>query len=390
MRKVLVLSTSRGDARGLSALAAELDARPGMEVRAVVSESAAPGWQWLTPGGRPPITMVKTGLPPGTSSEMVAGAHRLADATLDAITAGVDLLVVMGDRHELLPALQVALISRVPVAHLSGGDITEGAFDDSIRHAISKLADLHFCSTAESARRLHQMGEEPGRVHVSGEPALDLLARDVAATLSPEPWQSLGISVRRPAALLTYHPPTNNPQLLIPELEACFAAAAEFETVVATHPSSEPGAAEIVARLDSWSAGRDGAVVVPQLGLNYPAVLSQVDAVIGNSSSGVVEAATFSCPVIDVGDRQRGRLHPANVIHVPGDPGAATKAAKQVLDPVFRQGLEGLVNPYGDGHAAQRIADVICALGELPPKRFVDVAPNLLLWPREPRPVGGD
>jgi UDP-N-acetylglucosamine 2-epimerase (non-hydrolysing) len=348
-------------------------------VRALVADAAAPTWNALLSEGVAalPTTMVHCGLEGATGlAELLAAGHRLAAEVLAELESDpVDMLMVMGDRHELLPVALAALLSGAPVAHLSGGDITEGAFDDSVRHALTKLSHLHLCTTDAAARRVRQMGEEPWRVIVTGEPALDGLV-EAAATPWPADSPLAGVkTLAHPAALVTYHPPTMAPERLDAELEALIGALDGMAAVVATHPAAEPGAERIVERLQRWARANPAVHVVPQLGGAYARLLAEADLVAGNSSSGIVEAASFGTPVVNVGDRQRGRLHPANVIDTAGEAGAVAAAVDRAMNPGFRASLAGLVNPYGDGHAAEHILDAIVAapLDRLWQKRFVDL-----------------
>ena len=377
LRNILIISTSRGDARGLSQVALALAAADRASVRVLLTDAAAAAWN---PSGSHLLNEVPTRIVPcGFSearnvNELAHAAHALALAAIDAAaSAPTDIVVLMGDRHELLPLAHGLLLHGVPIGHQSGGDVTEGVFDDGVRHALTKLSHLHFCTTEQAAQRVLQMGEEPWRVTVTGEPALDGLV-EAAGRISP--WQAgeLGFPLERPLALVTYHPPTLTPELLEPELEAIVTSLDEARTIIATHPGAEPGAPKIVARLQRWSAHDPTVHVLPELGPLYASLLARADVVVGNSSSGIVEAPTFKTPVVNVGDRQRGRVHAINVIDVPGDRTQVREAIHRALDPSFRASLEGLINPYGDGHASERIRDILLEAdrASLWHKRFVD------------------
>lgn len=375
LRNILIIATSRGDARGLSQVA--LAAADRASVRVLLSDAAAATWN---PSGSDLLNKVPTLIVPcGFSAarnvnELAHAAHALALAAIDAaLSAPTDIVVLMGDRHELLPLAHGLLLRGLPIGHISGGDVTEGAFDDAVRHALTKLSHLHFCATEEAAQRVLQMGEEPWRVTVTGEPALDGLV-EAAERISR--WQAgeLGFPVQHPLALVTYHPPTMTPELLEPELEAIVTSLDEARTIIATHPGADPGAPRVVARLRRWSAQNPTVHVLPALGSLYGSVLASADVMVGNSSSGIVEAPMFKTPVVNVGDRQRGRMHAANVIDVPGDRTQVREAIHRALEPSFRASLEGLVNPYGDGHASERIRDVLLEADRvrLWNKKFVD------------------
>jgi len=377
LRNILIIATSRGDARGLSQVALALAAADRASVRVLLTDAAVAAWN---PSGSDllnevPTRIVRCGFSEAQNvSELAHAAHALALAAIDAAaSAPTDIVVLMGDRHELLPLAQGLLLRSLPIGHLSGGDVTEGVIDDSVRHALTKLSHLHFCTTERAAQRVLQMGEEPWRVSVTGEPALDGLAEAAGRTSR---WQAgeLGFPLERPLALVTYHPPTLTPERLEPELEAIVTSLGEARTIIATHPGAEPGAPKIVARLQRWSAHDHTVHVLPELGPLYAPLLARADVAVGNSSSGIVEAPTFKTPVVNVGDRQRGRVHPINVIDVPGDRTQVREAIHRALDPSFRASLEGLINPYGDGHAAERIRDILLEADgvRLLRKRFVD------------------
>lgn len=296
-----------------------------------------------------------------------------AEVTRDAASAlaavAPDLLVVLGDRHELLAVALAATLCGVPIAHLHGGEITEGAFDDAVRHAVTKLAHLHCAATEESAARIVSMGEEPWRVHVTGAPALAAVAR-----AKPDPLTDfLGPGFQRPVALATYHPPTLTPDLAAAELEAILAALATVPSVIATAPGPDPGADAVADRLAEWASSRPGAVHVESLGERYAGILRAVDVVVGNSSSGLVEAPTAGIPVVNVGNRQRGRLRSAGVVDAPS-PEDVVPALRRALSGDFRSIASGSLNPYGDERSAARVARVIAEapLEELLCKRFVE------------------
>jgi UDP-hydrolysing UDP-N-acetyl-D-glucosamine 2-epimerase len=285
-----------------------------------------------------------------------------------------DILVVLGDRYELLAVATAALLFRVPLAHLHGGEITQGSFDDQVRHSITKLSHLHFCSCEEYAARVLSMGEESWRVHVTGAPALDRLEPELHLGSTLELERRLAATLIHPLGLVTYHPPTGKPDRINQELEAILAACDQLAMTVITYPGADPGSSEIIRRLNRWAAGRANAVVVPSLGPLYPTAMANADVMIGNSSSGIYEAASFALPVVNVGDRQKGRIRAAGVIDVPGELDAVREAVRTALDPDFRAELVGTGNPFGDGHASERISGVLATvpLDDLLDKRFVD------------------
>jgi UDP-hydrolysing UDP-N-acetyl-D-glucosamine 2-epimerase len=273
-----------------------------------------------------------------------------------------DILLLLGDRFEMFAAGIAALPLSLPLAHIHGGESTEGAIDEAIRHSLTKLSHLHFAATEVYARRIVQLGEEPWRVHVSGAPALDALVG--FEPLSDDELAARGVRFRGPTLLVTYHPVTLAPDRAGEELGSLVeAVAASGLDAVFTFPNADAGHGEIVSRLESLDRSDDRFTVVPSLGTDaYYTVMSRATAMVGNSSSGIIEAASFRLPVVDVGIRQRGRMRPPNVIAADGDLESIRVAIDRALDPAFRRTLDGIVNPYGDGHAGERIADVLATI----------------------------
>jgi len=265
-----------------------------------------------------------------------------------------DMLLVLGDRYEILAAVQAALIARVPVAHIAGGDVTEGAFDDAIRHAITKMAHLHFATNAESARRIRQMGEDPARVHVTGSPGIDALL-----AVEPLPradfFEAVGLEPRPHNIVLTYHPVTLDPAGSLPGLDALLSALdglGDAVGMIVTGPNADTDGRLLGGRLAAFATARPNAVFHRSLGhRRYLSALRHVDAVVGNSSSGLYEAPSFGLPTVNIGDRQTGRLKAASVVDCPPEADAIAAAVRRALD----TGRSAPENPYGDGHAAPRI-----------------------------------
>ena len=288
----------------------------------------------------------------------------------------VDVLVVLGDRWELLYVVPPAVLLGVPVVHLHGGEVTEGALDERVRHAVTKLADQHCVASEDAAARLRQLGEEAARIHVTGAPGLDRLAMaappdEVALA------DLLGLAaVTRPLALFTYHPPTAAPGAPVGAWarEAAEAALAVCGTVVATHPGMDEGRDEVLAALTDLAATEPRLRLVAALGRDYPAVLSAADVVVGNSSSGVIEAATVHVPAVDVGERQRGRLRGDNVVHADEGRTSVEAALRTALSPRWRERTAAASNPYGAGGASERILAIVrgATLGSRT-KHFVDL-----------------
>jgi UDP-hydrolysing UDP-N-acetyl-D-glucosamine 2-epimerase len=335
-----------------------------------------------------------------TVSELERDGHRIAervdflgpgDSPLDVATAigrGVgafaeaftrsrpDILLVLGDRFEMFAAGVAALPLTLPLAHIHGGESTEGLIDEAIRHSLTKLSHVHFAATPDYARRIVQLGEEPWRVHVTGAPALDELTG--FEPLSDLALAQHGVTLRGPTLLVTYHPVTLTSERTDHELDALLeAVAASGLDAVLTFPNADTGHRGIVSRLESLPHADGRFTVVPNLGTAaYFTLMSRAVAMVGNSSSGIIEAASFRLPVVDVGIRQRGRLKPVNVLSADGGAESIAAGIRKALDPAFRRSLQGLVNPYGDGRAGKRIAEVVATVpidDRLLLKRFHDL-----------------
>jgi UDP-N-acetylglucosamine 2-epimerase (non-hydrolysing) len=310
----------------------------------------------------------------GVVKSMGLGLIGLADA-LERLEP--DLLVVLGDRFEALCAAQAALIMGVPLVHIHGGETTEGAYDDAIRHAISKMATIHFTATEAYRGRVIQMGEDPGRVFSVGALGLEHLARGDAMEWS-EVAKSLGAPLERPIVLGTYHPATNAAEDPLATAEAMLAALDTLDghDIVLTFANADNGGRTINAAIESFARDRPGrAVAVPSLGFRrYVAVLQHADLVVGNSSSGIIEAPSFGIPTVDIGERQRGRIAADSVIHCASDSDAIASAIREALSPDNRELARHTVNPYGSGRASERIVEVLASAALDVTKRFRDIA----------------
>lgn len=288
-----------------------------------------------------------------------------------------DLLVLLGDRYEELVAAEAALVLGIPVAHLHGGETTEGAFDESIRHAVTKMSHLHFVAAEPYAARVVQMGEDPARVFDVGAPGLDHVARTPLADRE-ELERHLSIELPSPVIVVTHHPETLAPDGGLAGLRALLAALARRDDarIVVTGVNADPGHASFARLLDDFVAADPGRrVFAASLGQSrYLGLLRLADVVVGNSSSGLIEAPAVSTPTVNVGDRQRGRLRAASVIDVAAEESAIAEAVDRALDPRFRAGWPPVLSRYGVGDAATRIVDVLeqVDLDGILVKRFAD------------------
>lgn len=268
-----------------------------------------------------------------------------------------DLLMMLGDRYEILSAASVATLMRIPFAHLCGGDITEGANDDVMRHAISKMAHIHFPSNAQSAARLRQMGEPAERVHNVGSPALDHL-RHMAFLPREEFCAELGLPGDRPILMVTMHPETLLSDGGFDQLEALLGvlAAREGVAIILTGANADADGARFNRRLTDFAAATPHTIFRMSLGQRlYFNALKHCAVMLGNSSSGIYEAPSFGLPTVNIGDRQGGRLRGPNVIDCTPDAAAIAAA----LDRALGEPRPPAQSPYGDGHASERIVEVL-------------------------------
>lgn len=274
-----------------------------------------------------------------------------------------DVVMLLGDRYEILGVAQACLLMRVPVVHLCGGDVTEGAFDDAIRHAISKLAHLHFPTNAQAARRLVAMGETPDRVILAGSTGLDTI-RETQPLSREETFSRLGLPPASTAVLVTFHPPTLDEtpaQAQFEELAAALEGLDPSVAVILTGSNADPAGRQLSDLAERFAATRPNSAFRMSLGQTlYLSVMRYVRAVVGNSSSGLYEAPSFGVATVNIGDRQAGRPRASSVIDVPPERGAIADALSAALAGDY----SGAVNPYGDGHAAPRIVASLRALAD--------------------------
>jgi UDP-hydrolysing UDP-N-acetyl-D-glucosamine 2-epimerase len=292
-----------------------------------------------------------------------------------------EIVVLLGDRFELFAPAISALMLGIPIAHIHGGELSEGAIDDSVRHAITKLASLHFAVTETYRRRIIQMGESPNRVFNFGAPGLDQLYGSTLLT-RPQLEQELGFRLQGPIALVTYHPVTRDAGSAEAQVRCLVTAIkASGLKAVFTMANADAQGALINARLQAVCAQTPGRFKwFPHLGhRRYLSCLKHFTVMVGNSSSGLTEAPSFRLPVVNIGDRQRGRVRAANVIDVPCSRVAILQGIKRAISSRFRASLRGMRNPYDrfhDGRASERIKDVlkhVTLSGDLLKKSFHDL-----------------
>lgn len=271
-----------------------------------------------------------------------------------------DILVVLGDRFEMYAAAVAALPFRIPVAHIHGGELTEGAIDDSFRHSMTKLSHLHFVATDEYGRRLVQLGEEPWRVQVTGAPGLDNL-NSVKQRSRKELEDKYGVKLDPSPLLVTFHSTTLESEDAAWQAKELLGALEGIDRPsVFTLPNADTGGLAIAELIRKYVHSHDNAWLIDNLGTrDYFSLMSIAAAMVGNSSSGLLEAPSFHLPVVNIGTRQGGRVAASNVIHVGYNRAEIIKGIETALQPEFKSRLVDLRNPYGDGHAAEKIVDAL-------------------------------
>lgn len=288
-----------------------------------------------------------------------------------------DILVVLGDRYEILAAAAAAMLLNIPIAHIHGGEVTSGAFDDAIRHAITKMAALHFVAAEPYRQRVIQMGENPNYVFNVGAPGLDV-AGMMAAMTRKEFFAELEIGGPEHFLLVTLHPETARADADASNLAAVLGALAEIHdrTIIFTGVNADPGYRAIHDTIADFVTARPGrAYLFTSLGSKrYWAALRLADAVIGNSSSGILEAPAAGVPSINIGTRQQGRLRASSVIDCPADAAAIRARLRDVLEGRFQPDLTSPL-PYGKGGASEKIANILRTIDfwRAFPKYFNDI-----------------
>jgi UDP-N-acetylglucosamine 2-epimerase (non-hydrolysing)/GDP/UDP-N,N'-diacetylbacillosamine 2-epimerase (hydrolysing) len=267
-----------------------------------------------------------------------------------------DILVVLGDRFEMHAAALAALPFNIPLAHIHGGEVTEGAFDNALRHSLTHLSHLHFVATEEYGLRVIRMGEEPWRVTVSGAPSLDSL-RTMTLLERDQLEARIGLSFEPPPILVTFHPVTVEYEDTDWHVRELLGALETFDRpIVFTMSNADTHGRSITEQMKGFVGRHPNARLVASLGTHaYFSLMAQAAVMVGNSSSGIIEAMSFELPVVNIGTRQDGRIRAKNVVDVGYRRDELVPALRQALQPEARSRLRGHANPYGDGRAAGRI-----------------------------------
>lgn len=384
-RRVCIVTGSRADYGLLFWLMKDIQSDPDFELQVAVT-----GMHLSPEFGSTHRLIEQDGFAISAKVEMLLSSDT-ASGTAKSIGLGVsgiadvlarlkpDVLILLGDRFEIFAAAQAALVARVPIAHLCGGDTTEGAFDEAMRHCITKMAHLHFVTNEQAGQRVKQLGENPEHVFNVGSPGIDFLKR-IALIDRPELERRLGFRFRKYNLLVTFHPatldaesPGNQFRIVLEALDRL--STAEFGMIF-TKPNADTKGREVIALLESYVSTHANTCAFASLGQEmYLSTMAQVDAVVGNSSSGLYEAPSLRKPTVDIGDRQKGRLLADSVIHC----GVAADAIFSSIQAALAKDCTDTVNPYGSGDSVPRIISVLKQVpdfSKLVKKHFFNMNPG--------------
>ena len=288
-----------------------------------------------------------------------------------------DLVLVLGDRFEIFAACSAALLARIPIAHIHGGEVTVGAYDEAFRHSITKMSSIHFVATEEYKKRVIQLGEDTSTVHLVGGLGVDAI-KELKLLSKDEIEQSLGIRFSDKNLLVTFHPATLEKQSPAEQINEILTALSNKPdtTLIFTMPNADTGGLAIKEQIQNFVEKNDNAYLFESLGqLNYLSCMAIVDGIVGNSSSGILEAPTLKVGTINIGDRQLGRTQSDSVINALANKESIEKSLKKLFSSEFKLSLATCSSPYGEGGASRKILRVLSdfKFGESPQKSFYDL-----------------
>lgn len=385
-RRIMIVTSTRADWGLLSPVARRLCDRKDVELLTVATNMHLDRVRGMTLNEieADGITVDRTVAMTPDSTTPAALTHALA-LCLDSFASVFedlkpDIMLILGDRYEMLAAASAATLFSVPIAHISGGEITEGAFDDNIRHALTKLSSLHFPTTDAHRRRILAMGENPDAVINAGALGVYNIMHEPRMSTG-ELEKSLGFKFSKPTLLVTFHPATADPTDPAIRFSALLNALDRFPEakVIITYPNNDPRSETLIPMIENYAKKNIGRVLaIPSLGRHrYLSILKIVDAVVGNSSSGIVEVPSAGIPTVDVGIRQRGRTASGSVIHCGDSTEEIHRAIMTALSDSFRQVAQKAVNPYARPDTPDIIARTVATypIEMLIPKKFNDIIP---------------
>lgn len=366
-RKVCVVTGTRAEFGLLRWLMADIQNSPGLQLQVIatgmhLSPEFGLTYREIEDAGFQIDAKVEMLLSADTGTavtkSMGLGLIGLADAYE---RLAPDIIVLLGDRFEIFSAAAAALIAGIPIAHLHGGETTEGAFDEAIRHSITKMSHLHFVAADEYRRRVIQLGESPDRVFNVGGLGIDAIKR-IKLLNRDELEASLDFKFKERNLLITFHPVTLETDSSAQQMQELLKALHELEDtgLIFTMPNADTGGRELAKMVDDFVAAHPNSRVYSSLGqTRYLSCMKYVDGVVGNSSSGLAEAPSMGIGTINIGDRQKGRLAASSVIQCAPAYTAITSALYELYEPNFQKDLPETVNPYGDGGASEKIVQTL-------------------------------
>ena len=370
--RLMVVTTGRADFGLLHPLLRKLAGHPRFDLQLVVTGSHLSAPHGMTIDvikADPDLSIVGT-VPMTPEEDQEGDICRAVARGLEGFSALMenlrpDAVLVLGDRYELWSVGLAAQLHRVPIIHLHGGEVTEGAIDEAVRHSLSKMAALHFPALPAYGQRLLRMGESPDRVHVVGALGMDAI-REIPL-LDPKALSaSTGVDFGEPVALMTFHPVTLDDYAAgAGQVRAILSSLAKrgMRTLV-TMPNADASGLRIYQMIQEWCEAHPGQfTLIKNLGQpRYLSAMKYAALMIGNSSSGIIEAVAFQLPVINIGDRQAGRFRTPNIIDCGYQPEEIENALSKALSSAFRAEVAQLKSPYGEGNTAEKIIDVLASI----------------------------
>ena len=367
-RTIAVVTTSRADYSHLYWPLRELDAHSDVDLKLIVLAShLSPEFghtvREIEKDGFAIAARLECLLSSDTDVGMAKSIGLAVLSLADALAVmRPDVILLIADRYEMLAPAAVALALRIPIAHIEGGELSQGAIDDAVRNALTKMSHIHFTSTEGARDRVISMGEEPWRVHRAGAPSLDHLSKSKLLSQS-EIESRLQIDLSRPTTVIAYHPVTLLSDTNA-EADEVFAALAQLpQQLVFCYPNADAGSRDLATRIRSLLTQRQDTHLFTNLpAVEYWSLLQHATLFLGNSSSGIMETASFALPTVNIGMRQQGRERARNIVDTPAVATSILDAVHKAESSDFRASFEGMTNPYGDGCAAERIVHVLTTL----------------------------
>jgi GDP/UDP-N,N'-diacetylbacillosamine 2-epimerase (hydrolysing) len=383
MRKICIVTGSRAEYGLLRAIMEDIKNDPGVELQIIVTGMHLSPEYGLTYHAveedgfsisRKVEMLTSSDTPVGIAKSMGLGLIGFADV-LNELKP--DLILVVGDRYEIFSAVSAALVARIPVAHIHGGEATEGLVDEAIRHSITKMSHLHFVATEEYRQRVIQLGEQPDRVFSVGGLGVDSISR-LHLLNKGELEKSLNQKLGPKNLLITYHPVTLERATAENQLNELLSVLRELRdtNLIFTLPNADTEGRVLIEMIKDFVAENPCASAFTSLGqLLYFSCVAQVDGVIGNSSSGLLEVPSFKKGTINIGDRQRGRLQAGSIINCEPNREGIRHALTRLYSIEFQNNLLQVKNPYGQGGASKKILSTIktFSLDDIIKKRFYDL-----------------